>query len=146
MPKEKKEHAQAAPCWWCSDEGLSVYIEAKDTMTTGGVFGDFDWTGVPFVGGQEGIPVCGGCGGLGVQYPTSDFQERTEKIQKLRSEYADAVYKEQNPQKQLEAIQSLEAEVKELVGVYGHGKDNSFAHAVSEGLLQGRIDYLKGLL
>jgi len=131
---EKKESTKSESCWWCSkDSSLNV---------APGWFRDFD-SDLSY-----GIPVCGGCGGLGIQFDSDDFKERTDKIMKLRFEYCP-----QDPEKmaaltipqKLNILKSIEQEVIDLVKTYGYGAENSLARQISEGALRPLIEHLEGI-
>jgi tetratricopeptide (TPR) repeat protein len=74
------------------------------------------------------IPICGGCGGLGVQFDTEDFKTRVNRIKTLRFQFCPidpfpdpptAVY--------YVALTGLIKEINALTKAYGFGNDNSFA-------------------
>jgi len=135
MGGERKEDLVSRPCDWCS---------GSSSLNVGtGIFRDFDWE--PMAGILTGIPICGGCGGTGLQFDNDDFKARRETIMDLRFKFADEV-EAKNPSQQLKVLQQLETEVKELVNIYGNGSDKSFANTIVNGELSKRIEYLKNLL
>jgi|GEM_PF-3128283 len=134
MPIEKKEILIPTPCSWCT--GGSILDVSP------GVFRDSD---VDFSSySYPGIPVCGGCGGLGETLETEDFKERTSRIMKTRFEFhpTDGLPEPPSPVL-LKALEGLDTEVKALVERYGHGADDSYAKKIAEGYLEKPIEMLK---
>ena len=65
-------------CNWCGHMGVPG--------DGNGIFMDTDYfPGRGF--SYSAIPICGGCGGLGIQFSTRDFQDRTDKIGDLRFKF-----------------------------------------------------------
>ena len=137
------ERLISIPCSWCNKPNgpdAQVWWEKKNRLTSAGVFGDFDWE--PSMMIIHGIPVCGGCGGLGQQFESEEFEQRTTEIQNLRFKFADAI-KNYKHSEQLTSLLELKSKIQKLVVTYGHGLENSFAQAVTGGLLDQRIEYLE---
>lgn len=69
---------QHKTCSWCGHHGVDG--------DGNGIFMDIDaFPGRGF--SYSAIPICGGCGGLGRQYKTTDFKARTAKICDLRFKF-----------------------------------------------------------
>lgn len=135
MSAEEKERLHSIACWWCSGKNDSYHLNVGP-----GIFRDFD-SDLSY-----GIPICGGCGGLGFQYETEDFKERTQKIMDLRFKYRPSDPKERKGLSVSEMLQTLvylENEVKDLVEKYGSGVENSFAKNIIDGGLSETKNLLK---
>ncbi len=134
MGAENKEQLNFEACDWCS---------GSSSLNVGpGIFRDIDWE--PMAGIGIGIPVCGGCGGLGTQYESEDFKSKVKAIGDLRYQFYESV-RAKNLKKQLKAVEKLDRQIKKLVEEYGTGTAESFAQAVAEGGLNSKIEYYKGL-
>jgi tetratricopeptide (TPR) repeat protein len=109
---------KSKPCDWCSPEGVKG--------DGNGIFrdSDYDFSILSY----PGIPVCGGCGGLGVQYDSQDFKERCERICTLRFKYHPTDSLAIDPPFILiyTNLKKLLEEVKELTEKYD-SPSNSFA-------------------
>lgn len=136
MTAERKEDLQPKRCDWCSRPGALVENVGP------GIFRDLDWEPMAFM--FVGIPVCGGCGGLGERYDSEDFKSKTKAIGDLRYQFYEAI-RGGSPKQQLETIEKLDQNIKTLTDKYGTGVEGSFAEKVAEGELSKRIAYLKGL-
>ncbi len=121
-------------CSWCGHKGV-----AGDGN---GVFRDVDVD--ISTRGYPGIPVCGGCGGLGVEYDTEDFKRRMERIMKLRFEFHPIDNFPDPPDIILyQTLKSLLEEVKELTEKYGCGNEKSFARTLLSGSYDKVLSFLK---
>lgn len=130
---ENRETLQSKSCDWCSG---GSFLDIRP-----GKFRDFD-SDLSY-----GIPVCGGCGGLGVQYEIEDYKERTRRICDLRFKYCPTDPSEREKlttTDKLANLIALEAEVKDLVSIYG-AKEDSFANEINEGCLLPKIEELHEL-
>lgn len=127
-------NAQNSPCDWCC-RGGSLDIGS-------GAFRDFD---SDF---SYGIPVCGGCGGVGRTVNTSEFRERANRVMELRFLYCPSDSDRLGPLPPCLLHVRLEAlitAVKDMYRDYGDSKDKSFANMVvagglSEALQAHRVD------
>lgn len=73
------------------------------------------------------IPVCGGCGGLGVQFDAEDFKTRVNRIKALRFQFCPIDPFPDPPMAvHYVALNGLIKEINELTDTYGLGNDNSF--------------------
>ena len=117
-------------CEWCS--GTSALNIGP------GQFRDFDSDT------SYGIPVCGGCGGLGFGFADSaDYQERRKRIMKLRFTYCPVDgLPAPNGGMRLKALKELEREIKELYVLYGDNQP-CLAQQVVRGALATRIASLR---
>lgn len=81
-----------------------------------------------------GIPVCGGCGGLGFGFMDSaDYKERRERIFTLRFTYCPVDdLPSPNAGMRLKTLRQLEREVKELYELYGDNQP-CFAQSIAQG-------------
>ena len=109
---------KSKPCDWCSPGGV--------VGDGNGVFrdSDYDFSILSY----PGIPVCGGCGGLGVQYESEDFKERCVRVCDLRFKYHPTNSLAFDPPFILiyTSLKKLLEEVKELTEKYD-SPSNSFA-------------------
>lgn len=139
---EQEPQINPRTCDWCQPSRNS----GPDTLALvigKGIFRDFDSDL------SDGIPVCGGCGGLGVQYPGEDFENRRTKIMELRFKYCPTDVNERErltesdrlgTLKQLDR-EILDREIKELVEIYGGSESkNSFAENIAAGGLSDLIE------
>ena len=86
-----------------------------------------------------GIPVCGGCGGLGHEMDDPDFKESCGRILQLRMAYCPTSgLPVVSPGVRLKALLELEERVKALYKEFGSGQ-NCYAKRISEGVLRSRI-------
>ncbi|KKT54328.1 MAG: hypothetical protein UX08_C0020G0007 [Candidatus Collierbacteria bacterium GW2011_GWB1_45_35] len=112
------EKLSSVTCSWCGHKGVPG--------DGNGVFRDVD---VDFnTLSYPGIPICGGCGGLGVEYEVEDFKARTSRICDLRFKFH-PVDDLQEPPTVIPyvALRELIKEVEELVKYYGPASENSFS-------------------
>lgn len=89
-----------------------------------------------------GIPVCGDCGGLGMQYGGEEFKSRTKEIMKLRFEYCPI---HEDPPPAIVRFQKLSALREKIIALskdYEPAK-KSFAASVLKGSLEKLISALK---
>lgn len=107
--------AKPKTCSWCGHHGVSG--------DGNGIFMDTDFfPGKGF--SYKAIPVCGGCGGLGVQFDTTDFKERTSKISDLRFKFYPVDKFPEPPSIVPYAyLKELISEVEQLVKIYAIDKD-----------------------
>lgn len=106
-------------CSWCGHKGVPG--------DGNGVFRDFDVDFNTF--SYPGIPVCGGCGGLGVEHEVEDFKARTSRICDLRFKFHPVDGLQEPPIViPYVALKELIKEVEELVKHYGPASENSFAN------------------
>ncbi|MDP2934268.1 MAG: hypothetical protein Q8N59_00635 [bacterium] len=126
MKKRKDKEA----CDWCC--GGSILDCGS------GVFRDFD-SDLSY-----GVPVCGGCGGLGRIVKNEDFEARTQRIMDLRFEYCPVDSCPDLPIViQVKKLEALINEVTELFGIYGKETDECFAKALAGGLLKRELERLR---
>jgi tetratricopeptide (TPR) repeat protein len=91
-----------------------------------------------------GIPVCGGCGGLGRQIKNDDFEARRERILKLRFEYCPTDNEEEATiGVKVKKLEALINEVTELFKIYGKEGDKSYAKEIADGLLRPLLKELR---
>ena len=105
------EKGKSGACDWCCLGG---------PLNIGpGKFRDFD---SDFA---YGIPICGGCGGLGRQYASDDFKARAKRIMELRFKYCPGPEEESWPSEDLREKYraELEKEVIELWTLFGEGQE-----------------------
>lgn len=106
------------PCDWCARKGVPGDGD--------GQFRDVDVDFNKFY--YPGIPICGGCGGLGIQFDTEDFKARVERILKLRFEFHPTDGLSEPPTSVIYVkLKALIKEVEELTQEYGLGSENSYA-------------------
>jgi hypothetical protein len=129
--EEMTEKLKEVVCDWCCG-GSILDIGA-------GMFRDFD-SDLSY-----GIPVCGGCGGLGKQIENDDFKARINRILELRFEYCpvDPSSAEVSVGIKIEKLEALIREVTELFRIYGKKGDKSFAEKIANGALQRTLDMLR---
>lgn len=137
---ERKETLQSTPCDWCEDRPEFPFLYLGH-----GKFRDTDYDFYKGFGySYRGIPVCGGCGGLGERYDTEDFEQRRKRIMELRFEYFPTDDLPEPPEiVRLNALKELGHEVKELVNTYGTGVKGSFAESIVSGELDPLIKTLE---
>jgi len=133
-----RKFIEKEPCWWCKP-GPNSGPATLELVIGSGAFRDFDSDT------SYGIPVCGGCGGLGYQYPGNDFEEKTKEIMKLRFEYCPTDGRTLPPEVKLAKLQGLRAKISELYRKYQaqQPEEDCFAKRVSEGGLDEKIDRIK---
>jgi len=110
------------PCDWCSRGGVKG--------DGGGVFMDVDFDSSDL--SYRGIPVCGGCGGLGVQFNTRDFKRRCRRIGDLRFKYHPIDNLPLDPPDIIiyTNLKKLLEEIRALTEKYGFGLPNSYARTL----------------
>jgi tetratricopeptide (TPR) repeat protein len=113
-------------CDWCSGTG-----KFRDVDSDFGVYL------------YPAIPICGGCGGIGVQYESKDFKDRVSKICDLRFEYYPTDSLPYGPEgvTRYKALSELVEKVKELVSMYP-SLEGSFAKVVEKDF-QEYVEILK---
>lgn len=130
-------------------EGQNLVPKPCDWCSRGGVVGDgngwFRDSDVDFSSrGYSGIPVCGGCGGLGVQYDTPDFAQRTKRIMELRFEFHPTDALPDPPEILLYlTLKELIKEVRDLVAKYPTENKSCYAQVISDGRLDKVLELLK---
>jgi tetratricopeptide (TPR) repeat protein len=92
-----------------------------------------------------GIPICGGCGGLGFIVDTEDFLARAREIARARSAYCPSDGPRPPDVLMLGALEALVREVKEHYRLYGDARKVCFAAEIAAGCLDqiiasGRIE------
>jgi len=124
--KETKASAggEEQPCSWCQGGG--------DLDVGPGIFRDFDSD----LG--DGIPVCGGCGGIGRQINSPNFRKQAENIMKLRFAYHKA-----RGLDRLSILKTLVEKVEKHFRLYGREDDKSFAARISRGALDDVLTVLR---
>lgn len=115
------------PCNWCCG--------GSELDVGSGIFADFD---SDF---GDGVPVCGGCGGVGRQINSPNFKEQANSIMELRFAY----YKASAPDR-LSILKTLIEKVKEHFSLYGRVGDRSFAARISLGELDNALAKLQAQL
>lgn len=112
-------------CRMCGDEDLPG--DGK------GMFMDSDVGEDDF--NYPAIPVCEGCGGLGIEFDCEDFKIRCRRIADLRFEFHPTDGLDEPPAILLyQTLTDLINEVGELVMIYGTGVEDSYATEIlSEG-------------
>lgn len=107
----------SAPCSWCAKNGVPG--------DGAGLFQGDDSNLIFF----PTIPVCGGCGGLGVEFKSRDFKRRAKRIMKLRLQFHPTDKLNEHPPFVImhQALKIIVDEVKQLVEVYGPGMKGSYA-------------------
>jgi len=96
----------------------------------GGVFMDVDFDSSDL--SYRGIPVCGGCGGLGVQFNTRDFKRSCRRIGDLRFKYHPGDNLALHPPDIIiyTNLKKLLEEIRALTEKYGFGLPNSYARTL----------------
>jgi len=126
MSERNEILSQPIKCDWC-------YPKPKLKNIRDGI-GIFDDSDMHSHFDYPGIPICGGCGGLGHKFDTEDFKERTKQIGKLRSKFHP---NDGLPEPPLPVIYyslaGIVTGVKSLVETYGRGVEGSFASIIADG-------------
>lgn len=124
---------ETKPCSWCTRGPLQI---------GSGLFRDFD-SDLSY-----GIPICPGCGGLGVEIVSDDFKTRTKRIGDLRSAYCpvESVPLPDYPVPlRLKALKGIEREITELWTLYGaNAPAKCPAASIAAGGLRRHIQELDG--
>ncbi len=106
-----------SPCSWCCGES-SLNIGA-------GSFRDFDFDY------SYGLPICGGCGGLGIQVDDEEFRRLTKEIIRLRFEYCPTGDMHLCPDLpfivRLQKYKALQAVVVEIFGKFAESGNECYA-------------------
>ena len=94
-----------------------------------------------------GIPLCGGCGTLGIRVDSEEFKTAARSIMKLRFEYCPDP-REPGPKVpaiiRVQKLEQIEKEVTAHYQRYGQQEINSFAQEiVNKGYLKPIIQYLR---
>lgn len=125
--------ASMKACSWCNGSSiLNIGL---------GYFRDSDYDFSPYT--YRGIPVCGGCGGLGYQSDDAEFKETTKKIMELRFKYCPTDGLPEPPEIiRYQALMEMERLVKGLVDKYG-ATEGCLADMINKGLLSFGAPSLK---
>ncbi len=131
---EAKE-TKSRECSWC----MPKEDETEKALYLGaGAFRDID---SDF---SDGIPVCGGCGGLGHVVENEEFLERVRKIQVLRRKYCPVV-KEIPIEERLRILGELIEEIRKLYADYIIvAQKGCYAERIANGCLDGITRELSG--
>lgn len=105
-------------CDWCC--GGSILDVGS------GIFRDFD---SDF---SYGVPVCPGCGGLGIIVDSTRFKELSDKIYRLRFEYCPGGGKELPQEELRKKFKELIGAVQEIYREFGNKNMNCYAKGLLE--------------
>ncbi len=127
----------ATGCSWCHPK--PEFPNIRDGF---GSFADVDVDFNTF--SYPGIPVCGGCGGIGLQYNTEDFKTRTSRIMELRFQFHPVDSLPEPPEALIyHSLRELVEQVKSLSVDYGPIPAESFAAEIVAGKYDKALFALK---